>query len=107
MNVLRTFDDVGVRDDVAVGINNHPRPDGVLADDETGLGLISFFEWAVASDQHLDHAGGDFSYQVFNLRIELPEYWGRFSRGSRGQHVAGLGFRCFTNWLLCPGAIRH
>ena len=84
---LRAVDDVGVGDDVAVGINDDAGADGAVAFDDGGI-LAAFggFGGPVAGDEDLDYGGGNAVDESFDGGVELVE-----GVGGVGGGLDGLG----------------
>jgi hypothetical protein len=70
---LRSFYDVGVGHDVAVGINDDTGADSVLANDEGGLSAVFFAEGAISGDKDLDYRRRNFGGEAFESFVELGQ----------------------------------
>ncbi len=88
-NALCAFDDVGVGHDISVRVNDHAGADGMLADDERGLGAVisalALAEGTESGDENLNDSRGNFGGEGFEGAVELDQY----GRGFGGLRVGG------------------
>ena len=97
-DALGALDDVSIGYDIAGGVDDHSRADGVLAHDKSGLRPILFVYRAIAGYEDLNYCGRYFGSEAFQGVVELSErsrgiveagLW-FFSRSARGGGFGGL-----------------
>src|SRR5208283_2093098 len=97
VNALRSLHHVRIGHDVAVRVDDHTRPDRLLARDERGLSTTALVDGPKPRDQNLNHGGRDPRRKLLDCRIELLQHDGCFRRTS--SHRPGLlGF--IDAWLI-------